>query len=135
MENRLRPLSGAGGKNLHYQHSDQADPCRFRDISSRCGNRSVARFVSACAAMLTLVAPTVARHGAWLASHREWGSGMHEDGYGLAADDEVESVAGFARFVQRVTTLANARLWWVLDGHEVVGGVALRTAKTANVLQ
>jgi predicted acetyltransferase len=85
--------------------------------------------------MLTLVAPSVARHAAWLASHREWGPGLHEDGYGVGADDEVETADGFARFVQRVTALPAARMWWVLDEDEVVGGIALRTAESANVLQ
>jgi hypothetical protein len=85
--------------------------------------------------MLRLVAPTVALHAAWLASHREWGPGLHEDGYGIAADDEVETANGFARFVQRVSAPPTARLWWILDDDAVVGGIALRFDNAPKVLQ
>ena len=85
--------------------------------------------------MLELVEPDLARHAAWLASHQEWGPGLHEDGFGLAADDDVESAEGFARWTSRVTALATARLWWIVDRDEVVGGIALRTANTDDVLQ
>ena len=85
--------------------------------------------------MPALVEPDVTQHAAWLASHREWGPGLHEDGFGLAADDDVESAEGFARWTSRVTALATARLWWIVDRDEVVGGIALRTANTDDVLQ
>jgi predicted acetyltransferase len=85
--------------------------------------------------MLRLVAPDVGLHAAWLASHREWGPGLHEDGFGIAADDEVETSEGFARFVQRVSAPPHARLWWILDEDEVVGGVALRYANAPRVQQ
>lgn len=87
------------------------------------------------AAMLTLVAPDVALHSSWLAAHREWGPGRHEDGFGIAAEDEVDSSEGFSRFVQRVRTRPTARLWWVLDDNQVVGGIALRQDDAPNVLQ
>lgn len=93
--------------------------------------------------MLTLVAPAVALHSSWLAAHREWGPGSHEDGFGIAAEDDfgiaaeddVDSVEGFSRFVQRVRTRPAAQLWWVLDGNQVVGGIALRQDDAPNVLQ
>jgi predicted acetyltransferase len=85
--------------------------------------------------MLTLVAPDVALHASWLAAHREWGPGLHEDGFGIAAEDDVDTVEGFSRFVERVRTRPTARLWWVLDDDLVVGGIALRHADAPNVLK
>lgn len=86
--------------------------------------------------MLKLVPPDAGLHERWLASHREWGSGLHEDGFGIAPDDEVETPEGFARFVQRVSDPPTARLWWILDDDdEVVGGVALRHAHAPKVHQ
>lgn len=85
--------------------------------------------------MLELVAPDVARHSAWLASHREWGPGLHEDGFGLGPDDDVESAAGFSAWVGRLRSLPAARMWWIVDGHAVLGGVALRTATNDRTLR
>lgn len=77
-----------------------------------------------------LVPPDVARHRAWLEAHREWGPGLHEDGFGLRADDDVDSADGFASWVHRIRWLDDARLWWVVDGDDVLGGIALRTGGT-----
>lgn len=76
--------------------------------------------------MLELVAPSTLRHDAWLAAHREWGPGLHEDGFGVATDDDVETPDGFAAWVARIEALPVARLWWVVEGGAVLGGVALR---------
>ena len=76
--------------------------------------------------MLELVLPAVARRAAWLASHREWGPGLHEDGFGIGPDDDVDSAEGFAAWVSRVRSLP-ARMWWIVDGEAVLGGIALRT--------
>lgn len=63
----------------------------------------------------------------WLASHREWGPGLHEDGFGLGPDDEVESAAGFAAWIRRLQSLPAARMWWIVERDAVLGGIALRT--------
>lgn len=85
------------------------------------------------ALMLELVAPDAARRFAWLASHREWGPGAHEDGFGLRSDDDIDSPEGFARWVDRLRSLPAARMWWIVDGDDVLGGIALRTAENSSV--
>ncbi len=77
--------------------------------------------------MFELVPPDTARHSAWLACHREWGPGAHEDGFGLAHDDDVETPEGFSAWVGRLRALPSARMWWIVEGDDVLGGVALRT--------
>ena len=83
--------------------------------------------------MLELVLPDVARRAAWLASHREWGPGLHEDGFGIGPDDDVGSADGFATWVSRLRSLPAARLWWIVDGEAVLGGIALRTVTNDKV--
>jgi len=78
--------------------------------------------------MLEVVPPDVSRHSAWLESHREWGPGPHEDGFGLDPTDDVDSPEGFAVWVSRLRSLPAGRTWWIVDGDEVLGGIALRTA-------
>lgn len=85
--------------------------------------------------MPELVRPDVARHKAWLASHREWGPGLHEDGFGIGEDDDVESAEGFAAWVSRIRSLPAARMWWIVEGDAVLGGIALRTVTNAEVLR
>lgn len=85
--------------------------------------------------MLDLVSPDVARHSAWLASHREWGPGLHEDGFGIGPDDDVETAEGFAAWVTRIRSLPAARMWWIVEGEAVVGGLALRTVTSDKVLR
>jgi predicted acetyltransferase len=87
--------------------------------------------------MLDLVKPTVRLHGSWLDAHNEWGAGVHEDGFGLLATDEVESSVGFATWVQRLSGksesaeqgVANGERCeyrWIVDDDRVFGGIALR---------
>lgn len=85
--------------------------------------------------MLELVTPSVARQSAWLEAHREWGPGLHEDGFGLGPDDDVESSLGFSEWVERLRSLRHARMWWIVDGDTVLGGVALRTASNGAALR
>lgn len=84
-----------------------------------------------------LIAPTVALHSAWLRARDEWGPGVHEDGFGLRPTDEVDSPAGFAAWVARLTDesdptrpLAAGQVHctyrWIVEGDEVLGGIALR---------
>ena len=87
--------------------------------------------------MAELIAPTVRLHAAWLEAHREWGPGLHEDGFGLEAGDEVDSPAGFATWVALLSAesdpvkLAQAgrpgcTFRWIVEGDQVLGGIALR---------
>lgn len=85
--------------------------------------------------MPELILPEVAHHAAWLASHREWGPGLHEDGFGIGPDDDVESAEGFAAWVSRLRALPAARMWWIVEGDAVLGGIALRTVTNDKVLR
>jgi predicted acetyltransferase len=87
--------------------------------------------------MPELILPTVRLHEAWLEAHREWGPGRHEDGFGLRAEDEVQSPDGFAAWVERLHRRADPRsvtedgrgpvtFWWVVEDDRVCGGIALR---------
>lgn len=68
----------------------------------------------------------MAWQASWLAAHREWGPGQHEDGFGLLVDDEVESVAGFMSWLQRLSRDTQCTYWWITESDEVLGGIALR---------
>jgi predicted acetyltransferase len=87
--------------------------------------------------MPDLVAPTTRLHAAWLDAHREWGPGLHEDGFGLGPTDEVDSPDGFAAWVARLAGQSDpartidagkhsCRYRWIVDGDRVLGGIALR---------
>lgn len=80
--------------------------------------------------MPELVTPTTDLHDAWLACHREWGPGVHEDGFASKPEDEVGSVDGFAAWVARLHALPAARAWWIVEGDEVQGGIVLRHVST-----
>ena len=87
--------------------------------------------------MPDLVEPTPRLHVAWLAAHREWGAGVHEDGAGLLPEDDVETPEGFAAWVERLREesdpgrpIAEGRVpctyWWIVEGDTVLGAIALR---------
>ena len=77
--------------------------------------------------MPALTAPTKRLHAAWLAAHAEWGPGCHEDGFGLLPEDDVESPAGFEAWLERLDgESARCTYRWVVDGGQVLGGIALR---------
>ena len=87
--------------------------------------------------MPELVAPTTALHAAWLASHDEWGAGVHQDGAGLRPGDEVRTPAGFADWVAGLNAQADPTVpppegwvhcsyWWVVESGAVLGAIALR---------
>jgi predicted acetyltransferase len=84
-----------------------------------------------------LIEPTNALHDQWLAAHDEWGSGVHEDGAGLLAGDDVRSPAGFATWVGRLRREADTSVppaagrvhctyRWIVEGDVVLGAIALR---------
>jgi predicted acetyltransferase len=60
---------------------------------------------------------------------------LHEDGFGLGPDDDVESAEGFYAWVSRLRSLPAARMWWIVEGDAVLGGIALRTATNDTVLR
>jgi predicted acetyltransferase len=87
--------------------------------------------------MPELIPPTTRLHAAWLDAHAEWGPGLHEDGFGLGPSDQVDSPAGFAAWVARLTdqsdparTIAVGRhrctYRWIVDSDRVLGGITLR---------
>lgn len=77
--------------------------------------------------MPELIAPTVRLHAAWLEARAEWGSGAHEDGFGLHPEDAVESAVGFAAWVARLAAeSARSTARWIVEGDRVLGGIALR---------
>ena len=85
-----------------------------------------------------LISPTVGLRESWLASRDEWGRDAHQDGAGLRADDDdVDSVAGFARWVGRLLREADtsrpagagrvhASYWWIAEDGTYLGAIALR---------
>jgi predicted acetyltransferase len=87
--------------------------------------------------MPELILPTTDLHAAFLECHNEWGPGLHEDGFGLAANDDVESPAGFAAWVRRTARLSHLRgepcpvekhssPRWIVEDGRIVGGITLR---------
>lgn len=82
--------------------------------------------------MLELVRPDVAWRAAWTEAHREWGPGLHEDGFGLALDDDPDTEAGFHAWVDRLGH-DEAETWWIVDDGTVLGGIALRSTQDARV--
>jgi predicted acetyltransferase len=84
-----------------------------------------------------LVLPTARLHAEFLACRDDWGPGLHEDGFGISADDDLDSPDSFAAWVHdrlRLTHLpgtpcppeqhGSAR--WIVEDGQVVGGIALR---------
>ena len=86
-----------------------------------------------------LVSPTTGLRATWRAARADWGPGVHEDGFGIGPDDDVDSDAGFATWVAGLRAAPDATLWWIVvdpDGRDeaggagaaadLVGGIALR---------
>jgi predicted acetyltransferase len=93
-----------------------------------------------------LIAPSSSFHRAWLEAHREWGPGQHEDGFGLDETDEIETAEGFAAWIRRLIEQsdstrpmligqAHCTYRWIVDGGEILGGIALRHELTDFVAQ
>ena len=87
--------------------------------------------------MPELIQPTARLYESWLASREEWGRGAHQDGAGLRDDDDVDSAAGFARWVGRLlregdtsVPLAEGRVhasyWWITEDDSYLGTISLR---------
>jgi predicted acetyltransferase len=87
--------------------------------------------------MQGLVSPTARLRTSWLAAREEWGRETHQDGAGLRAGDDVDTVAGFAAWVERLRResdpsipldqgLVHASYWWIVEDEEYLGAVSLR---------
>jgi predicted acetyltransferase len=87
--------------------------------------------------MAELMVPTTRLHAAFLECRDEWGPGLHEDGFGLGPEDEVDSAEGFATWVGkrlRLTHAAGERCpeeqhgspRWIVEDGRVLGGIVLR---------
>ena len=89
--------------------------------------------------MPELIPPTTALHDAWLDARDDWGRGVHQDGSGLHAGDEVDTPGGFAACVRRLlaeadTTIpagpgrVHATYFWIVEADTVLGSISLRHA-------
>lgn len=96
--------------------------------------------------MANLIAPATRLHTGWLEAHQEWGPGLHEDGFGLRPSDEVDSSAGFAAWVARLYDESSPAVVrecdrrrctyrWIVEGDQILGGIALRHGFDDDVLQ
>jgi predicted acetyltransferase len=87
--------------------------------------------------MPELIPPTTGLHAAFLECRDDWGPGLHEDGFGLSANDDVDSPDGFAAWVSQQSRLTHpagdpcpdekhASSRWIVEDGEILGGIALR---------
>ncbi|MEH1098260.1 GNAT family N-acetyltransferase [Micromonospora sp. CPCC 205561] len=87
--------------------------------------------------MPELIPPTVRLHAAFLECRDDWGPGLHEDGFGLTGDDDVDSPAGFASWVHERVRLdhpagdpcpeeKHGSPRWIVEDARVLGAIALR---------
>jgi predicted acetyltransferase len=87
--------------------------------------------------MPELILPTTRLHAAFLDCRDEWGPGLHEDGFGLAGEDDVDSAAGFAAWVHQRVRLTHpagspcpaerhGSPRWIVEDGRVLGGIILR---------
>jgi predicted acetyltransferase len=87
--------------------------------------------------MPELLPPTPRLHAAWLAARDDWGLGVHQDGSGLAPDDDVDTAEGFAAWTEKLNRQSDtsrppepgrvhASYWWIVEGPEVLGAISLR---------
>ena len=85
----------------------------------------------------TLILPTINLYAAFLDCRDEWGPGLHEDGFGLAAEDDVDTPEGFAAWIRERTRLTHpagtpcpaekhGSPRWIVEDGQVLGGIALR---------
>ena len=94
--------------------------------------------------MPELVLPTTRLHAAFLDCRDDWGPGLHEDGFGIGDDDDLDSPEGFAAWVDdrlRLTHPAgtpcppeqHASPRWIVEEGQVLGGIALRHIFNATI--
>jgi predicted acetyltransferase len=87
--------------------------------------------------MLELIAPTTRLRDSWLDARDEWGSGVHQAGGGLHSTDDVDTVDGFADWVERLrretdeslpvaADRVHATYWWIVEQDTYLGAISLR---------
>jgi predicted acetyltransferase len=87
--------------------------------------------------MPDLILPTTRLHAAFLQCRHDWGPGLHEDGFGLTAGDDVDSPDGFAAWVHQQVRLTHpagqpcpaekhGSPRWIVEDGRVLGAIALR---------
>lgn len=87
--------------------------------------------------MPQLIAPTTRLHDSWLASRDEWGRGVHQDGAGLGAVDDVETPEDFSVWVQKLRHQSDTSIqakegrvhatnWWIVEDDTYLGAISLR---------
>ena len=87
--------------------------------------------------MPELVLPTAQLHAEFLASRDDWGPGLHEDGFGIGADDDLDTPEGFTAWVHERLRLTHppgspcpheqhSSPRWIVESDQVLGGIALR---------
>jgi predicted acetyltransferase len=87
--------------------------------------------------VLELALPTTRLHDAFLDCRREWGPGIHEDGFSLTDEDQIESAAGFAEWVEFWLNRTHpagepcppgphCSPRWIVENGRVLGGIVLR---------
>ncbi|WP_112236560.1 GNAT family N-acetyltransferase [Kribbella monticola] len=84
--------------------------------------------------MPELIEPTLSLRDSWLKSAAEWGSET-QHGSGLQEDDQVGTVEGFVRWIERLRRQRDAVVepgrvpasyWWIVDDGEYAGAITLR---------
>ena len=94
--------------------------------------------------MPELLLPTTQFHAAFLECRDDWGLGLHEDGFGIRDDDDLDSPAGFAAWVHDGIRLAHpagtacpkerhGSPRWIVEDGQVLGGIVLRHIFDDNV--
>ena len=87
--------------------------------------------------MAELILPTTRLHAAFLECRDDWGPGLHEDGFGLGEDDDLDSPDGFAAWVHQRLRLTHpagtpcpdekhGSPRWIVENGQVLGGIVLR---------
>lgn len=87
--------------------------------------------------MASLILPTTRLHAAFLDCRDEWGPGVHEDGFGLNPDDDVDSPEGFAAWVNKRTRYVHpagapcpdephGTPRWIVEDGRILGAIGLR---------
>lgn len=85
--------------------------------------------------MPQLIAPAAAFEAALREARADWGPGVHEDGFGLRPEDDVDTSAGFAAWLRRLAADTGCTCRWIIQDGKVLGGIALRHANHPAVLR
>lgn len=87
--------------------------------------------------MRALIEPGSGLYEAFRDCRRDWGPGVHEDGFGIDENDDVDTREGFERWIRRIlgqvhpvgVPCPERPHWsprWIVEGGRVLGGVAVR---------